>query len=148
MLARLPSGAGCSARMKAVTACPTIGPSSENSARISPDRLPASRGRTLKVSMAFATVGLDSARRAAIWLDESDTRVLLGLVCAKQGKSGSRLHPSLPRLLTLLRQSSFRNVLQDWQQFAGQGEPFLDLQSRHLTRDIVHCSMPATPQSV
>src|SRR5438552_19047133 len=59
--------------MRAVTAYPTTGPRSGNSARTSPDRLPASRGLTLKVSMAFATVGLDRVRRAAIWLDESGT---------------------------------------------------------------------------
>src|SRR5438093_1093459 len=75
VLARLPSGAGCSARMTAVTAYPMTGPSSANSARISEDMLPASRGLTLKVSMAFAMVGLESARRAAIWLDESGTGV-------------------------------------------------------------------------
>src|SRR2546426_12616993 len=73
MLARRCCGAGRSAGMRAVTACPTIGPSSENSARMSEDRLPASRGRTLKASIAFATVALDSVRRAAIWLDESGT---------------------------------------------------------------------------
>src|SRR2546428_7542278 len=71
MLARLPSAAGCSALMRAVAAYPTTGLRSGNSARISEDRLPASRGRTLKVSIAFATVGLDSVRRAATWLDES-----------------------------------------------------------------------------
>src|SRR2546426_7799539 len=76
MLARRCCAAGRSARMRAVTAYPVIGPSSENSARISEDRLPASRGRTLKVSIAFATVGRTGpAERRCGWM-----RVALGFL--------------------------------------------------------------------
>src|SRR5215510_555563 len=48
----------CSARITHVAAYPTRGPSSGKRARISEERLPSWRGRTLKTSMALATLGL------------------------------------------------------------------------------------------
>src|SRR5437773_12513187 len=47
-----------SARITQVAAWPTSGPSSGKSPRISEETLPSSRGLTLKVSTALATLGL------------------------------------------------------------------------------------------
>src|SRR5713101_5516568 len=56
----------CSARITQVAAWPTSGPSSGKSPRISEETLPSSRGLTLNVSMALATLGLVIFLRASI----------------------------------------------------------------------------------
>src|SRR6266508_3160670 len=71
VLARWPSRGAGSARMTAVTAYPTIGPNSGNSARSAEDIWPWFRGRTLKVSMALATLGLVIFLSASIKVSSS-----------------------------------------------------------------------------
>src|SRR6266508_3774316 len=72
VLARWPSRGAGSARMTAVTAYPTIGPNSGNSARSAEDIWPWFRGRTLKVSMALATLGLVIFLSASIKVSSFD----------------------------------------------------------------------------
>src|SRR6266850_7719860 len=69
----------CSARITQVAAWPTSGPSSGNSPRISEETLPCSRGRTLNVSMALATLGLVIFLSASICCVVSGTGGLLVL---------------------------------------------------------------------
>src|SRR5215475_246061 len=56
----------CSARITQVAAYPTRGPSSGKSARIAEETLPSWRGRTLKTSIALATLGLVTFLSASI----------------------------------------------------------------------------------